>query len=100
MAATDYFKQGQRDARSYHASQAFTGLSRFLQAEAAMKLYWPPVEESMVMFSSPLPSPRQKWLAGFRQERLTILAEQVIACRTCGQNLPTTEEGSDNGTEI
>lgn len=92
----DYFEQGRQDARAYFESRSYSGLSEFIQAEEAIKLFWPPVEESMMLVSMPFPKPRQKWLAGFRQERVTIRAERVIACRTCGQNLPTEEENTDD----
>ncbi len=63
----DYFEQGKEDARRYYTSQAFAALTRGIRPEDAIKLYWPNVEESLMMVSTPLPKPRRDWIAGFRE---------------------------------
>ena len=83
-----HYEQGRTDARGYYKSQALTSLTEFVTAEDAMKLYWPPVEESMMMVSMPLPKPRQKWIAGFKKEQIAIRAEHLVCCKCCGQKLP------------
>jgi len=62
-----FFEKGQRDCRAYYNSQAYAGLTRFVKAEEAIKLFWPPVDEMQIMVSTPLPKPRQKWIAGFKK---------------------------------
>jgi len=64
-----FFEKGQRDCRAYYNSQAYAGLTRFVKAEEAIKLFWPPVDEMQIMVSTPLPKPRQKWIAGFKKEQ-------------------------------
>ena len=72
----NYFEQGQKQCREYYASQAFAGLTRNIKAEDAIKLFWPPVDEMLIMVSTPLPKPRQKWIAGFKKQQVELLAEQ------------------------
>jgi hypothetical protein len=75
MDNEDHFKQGQKACREYYASQAFSGLTRAVKAEQAIKLFLPPVEEQLIQVAMPLPKPRQKWLAGFKKEQNTMIAE-------------------------
>ena len=71
----DYFEEGRKACRTYYASQAFAGLTRSIKAEDAIKLFWPPVDEMQIMVSTPLPKPRQKWIAGFKKEQAEIKGE-------------------------
>lgn len=75
MDSENHFEQGQKACREYYASQAFAGLTRGVKAEEAIKLFLPPVDEQLIQVAMPLPKPRQKWLAGFRKEQITVLAE-------------------------
>ncbi len=108
----DYFIKGKEDARAYYSSQALAGFTKYIKPEDAIRIYWPPVEESMMMVSSPLPKPRQKWIAGFRKEQLIILAvraytckvaTQVHTCKTCGtqikQEIPDESNKTTNTDE-
>jgi len=80
----NYFEQGQSDARGYYSSQALAGLTRYIKPEDAIRIYWPPVEESLMMVSTPMPKSRQKWIAGFRKEQMIIMAENQLVCKSCG----------------
>lgn len=83
----DYFKQGQKDCRAYYHSQATMSLTRHVRPADAMKLYWPCETEMMSQMETPLPKPRQKWLAGFRKEQIIIKAEMRIKCLHCNHSL-------------
>lgn len=72
----NYFEQGREACRQYYTSQAFASLTRNVKAEQAIKLFWPPVEEALIMVSTPLPKPRQKWIAGFKKEQIELAAKQ------------------------
>ena len=88
----DYYEQGQTDCLGYYTSQAYTSFSENITAEAAMKIFWPCVEEQQVQIAMPLPKPRQKWLAGFKKKQIEIRAQRLINCKCCGQLLPVIEE--------
>lgn len=70
---TNHFEQGKNDAINYYSSQAYSGLTRNIKAEDAMKLFWPAPTESMSQISTPYPKPIQKWLKGFRKGQAGIL---------------------------
>jgi len=84
-AEINYFEQGQKDCRSYYTGQATTSLTVHVRAEDAMRLYWPCETEMMSQMATPLPKPRQKWLAGFKKEQIVIKAEMQIKCLYCNQ---------------
>jgi len=73
MSNDDYLN-GVRAAQSYHKAHGY-GYCKNIRAEDAIKMYWPPIEEQMVQYSSPLPKPRQDWIKGFKEEQAAILAE-------------------------
>lgn len=72
MVDQNYFKQGQVDCKNYYTSPAYAGLTRFIKAEDAIKIFWPPVDEMNTQIAMPLPKPRQKWMAGFKNEQTVI----------------------------
>lgn len=92
----DYFKQGRKACRTYYTGQATSNLTKHVKAEDAMKLYWPPIEEYLSQISSPLPKPRQKWIAGFKKEQVIIKAEMQIKCLHCGQATCLKEKLNDD----
>ena len=69
----NFFDQGRQAARNYYKSQAFSGLTRFISPEVAIRLFFPPVDEQLVMIAMPLPKNRQKWIAGFKKEQQIIM---------------------------
>ena len=75
MDTENYFEQGQKACQAYYKSQAFAGLTRGVKADQAIKLFWPPTDEQLIMVSMPLPKPRQKWIAGFKKEQTAMLAD-------------------------
>ena len=91
----NYFEQGQRAARGYYKSQAMAGLTRYIKPEEAIKLFWPNAEETLMMVSTPMPKPRQKWISGFRKEQMVILAERQVTCASCGAKLTEPEKSND-----
>lgn len=76
MSNEDYLN-GVRAAQSYYKANCY-GYSKHARAEDVMRLHWPPVDEQMVQFSTPLPRPRQDWIRGFKEEQAAILAEEAI----------------------
>jgi hypothetical protein len=74
MSDKDYL-DGARAAQYYYHSQAYGSLTRYVKAEDAMRLFWPPVEESMMQVQTPLPKPRRDWIKGFKEEQVNILNE-------------------------
>lgn len=73
MADTSHYEQGQQDCRAYYESQGFAALSRTIRPEDAMRLFWPPVNEQLMMVSTPMPKDRAKWMVGFKAERTAII---------------------------
>ena len=71
----DYL-DGVRCCQSYYNGQAFSGYTRNIKAEDAIRLYKPPVVEYLTQVSSPLPKPRKDWIRGFEEEQANILAEK------------------------
>ncbi len=71
----DYYKDGQNAARHYYKSRYPAGYIKNVKAEDAIKIFLPPVNEQLVQIAMPLPKPRQKWIAGFKKEQITILAD-------------------------
>lgn len=82
---TDYFKQGQKDCRTYYTTQAYSALAKKIQPEDAMKLFWPPENEMLTQISMPRPKPRQKWIAGFKKEQVILHVEMDLKCLYCNQ---------------
>lgn len=76
-----WFEQGRRNAREYYGAQAFSGLTRYIEPEVAIRLFLPPEKEELLQIVRPISKHRQKWLAGFRKEQTTILAEMVVERR-------------------
>jgi len=68
-----FFEQGRECCKGYYTSQAYAGLTRNITAELAIRMYLPPIEESLVQVAMPMPKDRQKWLAGFKKEQLEYL---------------------------
>ena len=73
--SNEHYLEGVRAAQSYYRSQGYGGFTRYVRAEDAIKLFWPPVEEYLTQVSSPLPKPRKDWIKGFKEEQSAILAE-------------------------
>lgn len=85
MASTDeesWFEQGIEAARNYYSSQAFAGGTDYIAPEVAIKLYLPPENEDLLQVARPMSKQRQKWIAGFRKEQLSILAKGIVEKRT------------------
>ncbi|MCK5236048.1 MAG: hypothetical protein KAR06_03600 [Deltaproteobacteria bacterium] len=76
MNNEDYL-EGVRAAQSYYRSQGFSGFTRDVRAEDAIKLFLPPAVEQMTQISMPLPKPRQDWLRGFKEEQVNIRKESL-----------------------
>jgi hypothetical protein len=64
-------EQGRMDFNTYKNSPAYMGFqdAHKIRAEDAMKLFWPPVNESMTQIQSPYPKPRVEWMKGWRLEQ-------------------------------
>jgi len=58
---------GYQAAKTYYTSQFHASYTRHVRAEDAAKLFLPPVAEMLVQMETPLPKPRQEWIAGFKQ---------------------------------
>ena len=63
-----YFKQGIIDCKGYYNDPGFAGLVRGIRPEDAIKLFFPPAEEAMMMISRPLDKDRVDWIAGWKQQ--------------------------------
>ena len=74
MSDSDYL-EGVRAAQCYYRSQGFSGFTRNVRAEDAIKLFLPPVVEMMTQISTPLPKPRKDWIKGFKEEQTNIMAD-------------------------
>lgn len=72
--SNEHYLEGVRAAQGYYGSHCH-GFSMNIKAEDAIRIYWPPVEEQMVQYQSPLPKPRKDWIRGFKEEQAVILAE-------------------------
>lgn len=68
------YEEGQNAAWQYHNLPAFASFSRDVDGSEAIKLFKPPVNESMVMVSTPIPKNRADWIKGFndwKKENMT-----------------------------
>ena len=74
IANKDYLA-GVRAAQAYYNSQVFAGYTKDIKAEDAIKLFLSPVKEMLTQISMPLPKPRKDWIKGFKEEQVSILAE-------------------------
>lgn len=74
MSNEDYL-HGVRCCQSYYNGQAFSGYTKNIKAEDAIKLFLPPVVEYFTQVSSPLPKHRKDWIRGFKEEQVNILTE-------------------------
>ena len=61
---TDY-EEGQYCAECYFNSKVFASFIRDITGADAIKLYRPPVTESLMMVSTPMPKDRADWIKGF-----------------------------------
>jgi hypothetical protein len=68
-----YFDQGKQNCTEYYNSHGFSSLTRNIRAEDAMRLFWPPVEEAMIMIERPLDKNRSEWLKGWKTQFKEIL---------------------------
>ena len=75
---TDYFKDGQQAAIYYYRVYFPAGYILDANPELVIRLFLPPVEEQLMQIATPLPKNRQKWIAGFKKEQTTILADMKI----------------------
>lgn len=66
-------KQGAHACRVYYNSQMYSSLTKYIKADDAIKLFLPPVNEMLIQYAAPLPKDREEWLAGFKEEQLTIV---------------------------
>ena len=73
--SNEHYFEGVRACQSYYNSQGFAGLSRYVRAEEAIKLFMPPVNEQLIQVSTPLPKPRRDWIKGFKEEQANIIAD-------------------------
>ena len=84
MTLTDY-EQGQADCKKYYEGQAYQSLTRYVRAEDAMRLFWPPVNEMLVQYVAPLPQERKDWIAGFKDAQTHYL-EKIDSRRFSGSS--------------
>ena len=68
MSAED-FVAGRRARRAFVTSVLYAAYDNALPPEEAMKLFLPPVSESLVQIARPLPQDRQDWIRGWEEER-------------------------------
>lgn len=73
-----WFEQGVEDCKTYYNSQYFSSGSRYIDPETAIKLFFANDQEQMLQVSRPLSRSRQKWIAGFRKQQITELAQLVV----------------------
>jgi len=76
---TDAQCQGRKDFRAYRSSPSYSGIQNAFDIDAKdiMKLFWPPVKESMSQVQSPLPKDRREWLRGWELERQEAQKQEV-----------------------
>jgi len=63
-------EQGAYDANAFYTWRAYASLPRDIRAEEAIKLFLPPVTETMVQYVAPMPKDRKDWIKGFKQEQI------------------------------
>ena len=73
--SNEHYLEGVRAAQSFYRSRYYGGFDRNIKAEDAIKFFWPPVEESLIQYTAPIPKPRKDWIKGFKEEQAAILAE-------------------------
>lgn len=66
--------QGAAAFRSIVNSPSLHWVSKTVRAEDAMRLFLPPVIETAMGISTPLPKARQEWIKGFKKEQNDYLA--------------------------
>ncbi len=72
---TEEHYEGAKAADYYYNSQGFSALTRDVMAEDAVKLFLPPLVESLTQVAAPMPKNRKDWIKGFKQRQLKILEE-------------------------
>ncbi len=82
MAITPEFKpedvqRGRLDCSGYYNSRHLSNLVKPIRPEDAMRLFWPPVQESLTQMVTPLPVDRQAWLKGWSIEYAAILQDLI-----------------------
>lgn len=50
-------------------SKHYTFIKYPVDADVAVKIFFPPVKEMNTMISSPLPRDRQQWMKGFKERQ-------------------------------
>ena len=79
MNNNDHYLQGVRAAQAIYKSVHYGWITKPMNPRDAMRLFWPPVDEQLVQFQTPLPPDRQAWLKGFEEEQTAIIEEEQTA---------------------
>ena len=74
----DHYKEGMKAAIQLYGSKHYQYISKPVRPEDAMKVFLPPIPQTLMQIPTPVPADREQWLRGFREEQETILEELKI----------------------